>query len=175
MVSVSAAGEKGPSRRRRLRPHRDDHRGVLSIDQGGAFSFPTATIDPVQTGTWAAGPSLVLVKMKGSFVLGGLVSQIWPLADAGDAPETNLLTVQPAVNFNFGHGWAIAFSRVITANWDAPAGARWTVQVGLGLTRTAVFNRRPMNLGISYNYNIEHPAGTAGEQLRFTVTLRYPR
>jgi hypothetical protein len=32
-----------------------------------------------------------------------------------------------------------------------------------------------MNLGISDNYNIEHPAGTAGEQLRFTVTLLYPR
>ncbi|HEX2454740.1 MAG TPA: hypothetical protein VHI99_13635 [Vicinamibacterales bacterium] len=142
---------------------------------GGAFSFPTATIDPVESGTWAAGPSLVLVKMTGSFVLGGLVSQIWPLADAGDARETNLLTIQPAVNFNFGHGWAMAFSPVITANWDAPVGDRWTVPVGLGLTRTVVFNRRPMNLGISYNYNIEHPAGTAGEQLRFTVTLLYPR
>jgi len=79
------------------------------------------------------------------------------------------------VNFNFGHGWAMALSPVITANWDAPVGDRWTVPVGLGLTRTVVFNRRPMNLGISYNYNIEHPAGTAGEQLRFTVTLLYPR
>ena len=107
---------------------------------GAAFSFPTATVDPVQTGTWAAGPSLVLVKITRSFVLGGLVSQLWPLADAGDAPETNLLTVQPAVNFNFGHGWAIGFSPVITANWDAPAGDRWTVPVGLGLTRTVVFN-----------------------------------
>jgi len=32
-----------------------------------------------------------------------------------------------------------------------------------------------MNLGISYSYNIEHPAGTAAEQLRFTVTLLYQR
>jgi hypothetical protein len=142
---------------------------------GAAFSFPTATVDPIQSGTWAAGPSLVLVKMTSSLVLGGLISQIWPLADAGDAPETNLLTVQPAINFNFGHGWAIAFSPVITANWDAPAGDRWTVPVGLGLTRTTVFNRRPMNLGITYNYYLEHPAGTAGEQVRFAVTLLYPR
>ena len=142
---------------------------------GGAFSFPTSTVDPVQTGTWAAGPSLVLVKMTGAFVLGGLISQLWPLADAGDAPETNLLTFQPAINFNFGHGWAIAFSPVITSNWDAPDGDRWTVPVGLGLTRTVVFNRRPMNLGMSYYYNLEQPTGTAGEQLRFSVTLLYPR
>jgi len=142
---------------------------------GATFAFPTATVDPVQTGTWAAGPSLVLVKLTRSFVIGGLISQIWPLADAGDAPETNLLTLQPAINFNFGHGWAIAFSPVIVANWDAPAGDQWTVPVGLGVTRTVVFNQRPMNLGISYNYNLEHPAGTAGEQLRFSLTLLYPR
>jgi len=142
---------------------------------GAAVSFPTATTEPLETGTWAAGPSLVLVKMTRRFVFGGLISQIWPVADAGDAPETNLLTIQPAVNYNFGHGWAIAFSPVITANWDAPAGDRWTVPVGLGLTRTTVFNRRPMNLGITYNYNVERPAGSAGQQLRFSVTLLYPK
>jgi hypothetical protein len=142
---------------------------------GPAFSFPTSTVAPMQSGTWAAGPSFVLVKMAGPFVLGGLISQLWPLADAGGAPETELLTVQPAVNFNFGHGWALAFSPVITANWDAPAGDQWTVPVGVGLTRTTVFNRRPMNIGLSYYYNLEHPAGAAGEQLRFAVTLLFPR
>jgi hypothetical protein len=142
---------------------------------GAALSFPTATVEPVQTGTWAAGPSFVLVKMTRSFVLGGLVSQIWPMADAGDAPEMNLLTIQPAVNYNFGHGWAISFSPVITANWDAPAGERWTVPLGLGVTRTVVFNRRPMNIGTTYSYNLEHPAGTAGQQLRFSITLLYPK
>jgi len=142
---------------------------------GAALSFPTATVEPVQTGTWGAGPSFVLVKMTRSFVLGGLVSQIWPLTDAGDAPEMNLLTIQPAVNYNFGHGWALSFSPVITANWDAPAGEQWTVPVGLGVTRTVVFNRRPMNLGMTYSYNLEHPAGTAGQQLRFSITLLYPK
>ena len=71
------------------------------------------------------------------------------------------------------HGSAIAFSPVITANWDAPTGDRWTAPVGLGLTRTVVFYRRSMNLGMSYYYNLEHPAGTADQQLRFSVTLLY--
>jgi hypothetical protein len=141
---------------------------------GAAFSFPTSTVTPVQTGTWAAGPSLVLVKMTHKFVFGGLISQIWPMADAGGAPETNLLTMQPAINFNFGHGWAISFSPVITANWDAPTGEQWTVPAGIGLTHTTVFNKRPMNIGMSYYYNLEHPSGAAGQQLRFSVTLLYP-
>jgi hypothetical protein len=149
--------------------------GALIWGAGAAFAFPTATTTALETGTWGAGPSLVLVKMTGPFVFGGLISQVWPLADAGGAPETNLLTLQPAVNVNFGHGWAVSFSPVISANWDAPDDNRWTVPIGLGLTRTVVFNHRPMNLGMAYYANVEHPQGGAGKQLRFTVTLIFPR
>jgi hypothetical protein len=69
----------------------------------------------------------------------------------------------------------ISFSPVITANWDAPTGDQWTVPAGVGLTHTTVFNRRPMNIGLSYYYNLEHPSGAAGQQLRFSVTLLYPK
>jgi hypothetical protein len=85
------------------------------------------------------------------------------------------LSFGPAVNVNFGHGWAVSFSPFITANWDAPDGNQWTIPIGLGLTRTVVFNHRPMNLGVSYYSNIKHPDGAAGEQLRFIVTLIFPR
>jgi hypothetical protein len=37
----------------------------------------------------------------------------------------------------------------MTANWDAEDGNEWTVPLGMGLTRTMVFNRRPMNLGVN--------------------------
>ena len=149
--------------------------GGLIWGVGPTFSFPTATASPFETGTWAAGPAVVLVKSTGPFVLGGLLSQLWPLSDAGGAPETNLLTLQPFVNFNFGHGWAMSFAPVMTANWDASDGNEWTVPIGIGLTRTTVFNRRPMNIGVNYYYNVERPDGSAAQQLRFVVTLLYPR
>ena len=115
------------------------------------------------------------MKTTGPFVLGGLVTQLWPLSDAGDAPETDLLTLQPFVNYNFGHGWALSFAPIITANWDASSGNEWTVPIGTGLTRTTVFNRRPINIGVTYYYNVERPDGSAAQQLRFVVTLLYPR
>ena len=71
--------------------------------------------------------------MAGPFVLGGLISQLWPVSDAGDATETDLFTLQPFVNYNFGHGWALSFSPIITANWDASSGNEWTVPIGIGL------------------------------------------
>jgi hypothetical protein len=142
---------------------------------GPMFSFPTAIARPAETGTWAIGPAVVVVKTTGPFVLGGLFTQLWPLSDAGGDPETRLFSVQPFVNVNFGHGWAMSVSPVISANWDGPDGNQWTVPLGLGLTRTTILNRRPMNLGVSYYYNVKRPDGAAAQQLRFTITLLYPK
>jgi hypothetical protein len=107
-------------------------------------------------------------------VLGGVVSQIWPLADAGGEPETDLFTLQPFINCNFGEGWAASCAPIITANWNGPDGNQWTVPLGAGITRTTVFNRRPMSVGVQYYYNVERPDGAAGQQLRFIIALLYP-
>ena len=90
-------------------------------------------------------------------------------------PRTDLLTIQPFVNYNLSRGWALSFSPVMTANWGAASGEEWTtVPLGFGITRTTVFNRRPMNLGVQYLYNVEHPEGGAGQQLRLVLALLYP-
>lgn len=142
---------------------------------GPAFSLPTATASPAETGTWAAGPSVVIVKMAGPFVVGGLASKLWPLSDPDGDPETNLFALQPFVNDNFGHGWALSYAPFIVANWNASDGNEWTVPIGIGITRTTVFNRRPMNLGVQYYYNVERPDGAPGQQLKFIILLLYPR
>ena len=49
------------------------------------------------------------------------------------------------------------------------------IPLGVGLTRTTVFNRRPMNIGVNYYYNVERPDGGPGQQLRFVVALLFPR
>jgi hypothetical protein len=96
--------------------------GSLIWGIGPVFSFPTATAFPLRSGTLAAGAAAVALTMKGPWVIGGLVSQYWPVTDTGDDPETNLFVFQPAINYNFGHGWAMSFSPAITANWDAASG-----------------------------------------------------
>lgn len=142
---------------------------------GPVFSLPTSTVAPLQTGSWAAGPGAVIVKMAGPFVAGGLINQYWTFADSGNEVETNLFLFQPFINFNFGQGWALAFAPVITANWDADAGEQWTVPLGMGISRTTVFNSRPMTLGVQYYYNVERPTGQGASQLRIAVSLLYPK
>ena len=140
---------------------------VMGLQDAG-FSIMVVFVPPL------SGLLAGVLSWRTPFVLGGLVSQFWPMADAGDEPETNLLTLQPFVNYNFGTGWALSFAPIMTANWDAESGEEWTVPIGIGITRTTVFNRRPMNLGVQYYYNVERPDGSAGQQLRFIVALLFP-
>ena len=84
------------------------------------------------------------------------------------------MTVQPFVNYNFEKGWYVHTSPIITANWNASSGNEWTVPLGFGLSRTTVFNRRPMTLGVQYYYNVKRPDSVAATQLRFVVALLYP-
>jgi hypothetical protein len=148
--------------------------GAVIWGVGPALSVPTATAAPLRTGTWAMGPTAVVVKMTGAWVLGGLVAQWWPMTDNGGEPETDLFLLQPFINYNFGKGYALAFAPMITANWDAPSGQEWTVPLGIGISRTTVFNRRPIQIGVQYYYNIEHPDSAAGQTVRFVLSLLYP-
>ena len=141
---------------------------------GPLFSFPAATNPLVRTGSWAAGPAAVVLTMPGHWVLGALVNQLWTYADNGGSPEVNQFVFQPFINYNFGVGWALSTGPLITANWNAPSGQEWTVPLGLGITKTTVFNRRPINLGLQYYHNVVHPDSGPSDQVRIIIALLYP-
>ncbi|HKO34817.1 MAG TPA: neuromedin U [Candidatus Limnocylindria bacterium] len=150
------------------------HSGKVIWGIGPLFSFPAATNPLVRTGSWAAGPAAVVLTMPGHWVIGGLVNQLWTYADNGGEPEVNQFVVQPFINYNFGVGWALSTGPLITANWNAPSGQEWTVPIGLGITKTTVFNRRPMNIGLQYYHNVVHPDGGPSDQVRIILALLYP-
>jgi hypothetical protein len=141
---------------------------------GPVFSLPAATAAPAQTGSWAMGPTFVLLTMPGPWVIGGLVNNLWTFADSGSSTEVNQFFFQYFINYNFGKGWAISSAPSITANWDAAVGQRWTVPFGLGISRTTVFDGRPMVLTLQYYHNVSHPDNAAANTLRLSISLLYP-
>ena len=150
------------------------HPGKLIWGVGPEFSIPAATNPLFRTGSWAIGPTGVLLTTRGPYVLGLLANQLWTFADAGGDPEVNQLLIQPFVNYNFGKGWAISTGPIITANWSAPSGQEWTVPLGLGITRTTLFAGRPINIGAQYYYNVVHPDNGPASQFRIVFALLYP-
>jgi hypothetical protein len=140
------------------------------------FSFPTATNELATTGSWAMGPSAVVVKNAGNLVLGLLAFNVWTFADNDHAPpEVNGLNVQPFVNYNLRDGWALNFSPSITANWDAPSGEKWTVPLGLGISKVAFVGPLPVLLGIDYYNNVERPTGATKTLIRFVTAVLLPK
>jgi len=148
--------------------------GKITWGVGPILSFPTATANLVSTGSWALGPTGVVLTNVGPWVLGALIDNLWTFSDAGGPPEVNQFLLQPFVNYNFGRGWAASSAPIITANWDASSGEEWTVPLGLGISKTTAFNGRPMSLSAQYYHNVEHPTAAAADLLRLTISLLYP-
>jgi hypothetical protein len=142
---------------------------------GPVVSMPTATAAPLQTGSWAAGPTFVALTMPGPWVIGAVANNVSTFSDSGSATKVNQFLLQPFINFNFGKGWAVSTVPVITANWDAEEGQKWTVPVGAGISRTIVFSGRPMTLAFHYYHNVVHPDAAAADQVRFMVVMLFPK
>jgi hypothetical protein len=111
--------------------------------------------------------------LNGPWVAGVLVNNIWSfggtLGPTGNS-YNNFLT-QPFVNYNFGEGWYVTSSPIVTANWEMP-GTKWTVPVGAGAGRVVkLFGKLPVNFQLGAYYNLVKPEYGPDWQLRTQVTF----
>ena len=141
---------------------------------GPIFSIPTATNDALRTGQWALGPNAVALISEGRWVVGALANNLWRIGGVNNGPDINQLTVQPFINFNIPPGWSITTSPIVTDNWSAPEGQRWTLPVGIGLGKVTSIGRQAVSLGMQYYHNAERPDNAGGDLWRFVFALLYP-
>jgi len=64
---------------------------------------------------------------------------------------------------------------VVTANWKAASGDKWTVPLGGGIGKIFHFGKLPVNTQVAAYYNVERPDDAARWQLRFQVQLMFPK
>lgn len=138
---------------------------------GPVFQFPTATSRVLGTEHFALGPAAVVVWTPGRWVMGALVSQIWSVAGDKDRADVNQTLIQPFVNYNLDKGWFLTTAPVITANWDAKRGNRWTVPIGGGVGRLFRIGKQPVSLLARTFYYAEKPRG--GPRWSFQVQLKF--
>ena len=142
---------------------------------GPALVFPTATDDVLGSEKWSAGPSIVILTMPGSWVLGALVSNVWSVAGEDERADVNSFLLQYFINYNYPSGWYLTSAPIITANWEAPSGQEWTVPFGGGFGRVFRIGKRPVNASAQAFYNVEAPDSGANWSLRVQLQLLFPR
>jgi len=158
---------------------------------GPAVYLPTATDDALGSSKWSAGPSVVALAMPGHWVIGALVSNVWSFAGDENASDVNSFLFQPIMNYNLPNQWYITSVPIITANWNATDGNKWTVPVGGGFGKIFRIGSQAFNGSFQAFYNVEHPEISIGEPpigglpiedasgavwtFRFQLQLLFPR
>src|SRR5262249_18912337 len=111
------------------------HPSPLISGVGPVFTVPSATDPLLGQGKVLFGPTVVLLTTPGHWVIGVLANNQWSVGGNPLLPRVNTFLAQPFINYNMEHGWFLTSAPIITANWLAAPGERWTVPVGGGFGR----------------------------------------
>jgi hypothetical protein len=149
--------------------------GALIWGAGPIFSFPTVT-QHLGTQQFGGGIDVVGLTMPGHWVIGSLFTQRWYIAGPREPSRATLneFLAQPFINFNFGKGWTLAESPIITANWNAPGSQKWTVPIGLGIVNTNTWLKLPMQYQLAYYGNVVRPQFAPYGLIRFSWSILWP-
>jgi len=137
----------------------------------------TATDDRLGQGAWGLGPTAVALRSEGPWLYGALINNVWSVATDDNRPKVNQMLLQPFINYNFPHipGRYLTFAPIITANWEAASGQKWTVPLGLGVGQIMRWGKQPVNLQAAAYYNVARPDNAASWQLRLQVQFLFPK
>jgi opacity protein-like surface antigen len=151
------------------------HPGALIWGIGPVFTMPSASASILGTGKTLLGPTAVALVTPGHWVIGALVNNQWSVAGDPNRKDVNTFLAQLFVNYNMAGGWYVTYSPIITADWTAPSGQKWTVPVGGGVGRVFKIDGQAYNAQISAFYNAVRPDNAADWQLRLQLVLLFPK
>ncbi len=144
---------------------------------GPVVQLPTNSNAELGNKNWGLGPSAVVLHLeKGSpWVYGVLANNIWSLSsnEQGGSYSTGL--IQPFVNYNFPGGLYLVSAPILTVNWNADSGQKWTVPLGGGIGKIFHFDKLPVNTQLSAYYNVVTPDFGPNWQIRAQVQFMFPK
>jgi len=142
---------------------------------GPVLQAPTATDHTLGTGKWSAGPGVGFVYMKGPWVNGILANHVWSFAGESERNGVSQSTIEPVISYNFDSGWYLAFDSTMTADWNASAGKRWTIPVGMDAGKAFQIGKQSVSVQFGTYYNVERAEGAARWLVRVQVSFIFPK
>jgi len=142
---------------------------------GPSVMLPSASNDQLGSGKWSAGPTGVILVQPKWGTYGGLVRQLWSFAGYDDRPSVNQMLIEPFINVNLDGGWYLISDMIITANWKASSGQRWTVPLGGGVGKLLKIGNQAINVRTEAYYNVVTPDAGPDWSWGFTIQLLFPK
>jgi hypothetical protein len=141
---------------------------------GPVVQVPTISDKSLGSPVWGGGLTGVLVYLKGPWVAGVLANNVWSFGGTSGPGGTryNMFLVQPFANYNFGEGWYVGTSPILTANWLTTGDNAWTLPVGANVGKVVkIGGKLPVNFSLGAYYKALRPSYGSTWQLRTQVTL----
>jgi len=124
---------------------------------GGTFKFPTATSDSLGSGKWQAGPAAMAFYFAKPWTVGLLAEHWWSYAGDGHRAHTNQTDIKYIVRYGLGNATSIGFGPTISIDWTADTDNRYTVPIGLGISKTLRWGETPVKIRLEAHYNVIKP------------------
>jgi len=150
------------------------HPGKLIWGAGPVFTVPSANDPILGTGRFLFGPTAVFLTMPGHWVIGTLINNQWSIGGNPLRPPVNTYLEQFFLTYNMAGGWFVTSTPIVTANWLAAPGQKWTVPIGGGFGRVFKMGDQPVKAQIEAYYNAIRPTGASDWQFRTTFVLLFP-
>jgi len=147
--------------------------GAVIWGVGPSVTLPTSTDTVLGSGKLSLGPSFVALTMRGPWVVGGLVNNIWSVAGDSDRSDVNFFLFQYFVNYNLNDGWYLTSAPIITSNWEADRGERWRVPFGGGGGKIFRIGSQPMNFQSQAFYYAVTPDTNPAPAWELRVQLQF--
>ena len=142
---------------------------------GPSFLIPTATDERLGTGKWSAGIGGVVLTIQGKWVIGVLAQNVWSFAGDADRDDVDFLLAQYFINYNLKKGWYLSSAPIITADWTAESGEKWTVPFGAGVGKIAHIGNLPVDMQAQLFYNVVSPTFGGDWTLRLQFKMLFPK
>jgi hypothetical protein len=151
------------------------HPGKLIWGVGPTVVIPTATDKTLGQGKLSFGPTVVALVQPEHWTIGVLANNVWSVAGSGGRPAVNQFLLQYFLNYNLEKGYYITLQPIITANWRAPSGEKWTVPFGGGVGRIMKLGYQPVNITGQVYWNAVRPTDTSPLTLRLQIAFLFPK
>jgi len=124
---------------------------------GATFKFPTASADVLGAGKYQAGPAAMAFNLGEDWTIGTLVQHWESYAGDEDRADASRTDLQYVIRHPLPDAWSVGMGPTISADWLADEKDRWTVPVGLGVTKTVRFGKTPVKFRAEVHYAVVSP------------------
>lgn len=147
------------------------------VSLGSFVGFPSASDDVLGTGRWLLGPELILGISARRWVTVLVVRNEWSVGSKSGRADVNKLVLDYLLFYNLPKLFYLVYEPMITADWEANRGDRWTLPVGIGVGRHHRLPKRSrlaITTRLSGLYNAVRTDRDSKWQLLFTLVFWNP-